>query len=76
MSGAEVAQVCLGVATVISAIAGLVVALRGQTIAAKTHDVVNGQAQLLQRAARASGRRAGVRATKAAQASRGRPPSG
>jgi hypothetical protein len=55
VSPAELIQLCLSAATLVSALTGLVVALRALEMGAKTHGLVNGQAEGIQALREAKG---------------------
>lgn len=59
-STSELAQILVALATLVSAIAGLVVAIRTGQKVAETHELVNGRTGLLLDATAASARSKGV----------------
>ena len=60
MTAAEVAQLCVGVATLVSAVASLVLAFRGHDLAVSTHALVNGQSENIQALREAKGHAEGL----------------
>jgi len=72
MTAAEVAQLCVGLATLLSAIASVILAIRGHELAVRTHTLVNGQSDTIQALREAKGHAEGLiageqLATKAAE---------
>jgi hypothetical protein len=62
----QIAQILLAAATLVTALAGLVVAARGHAVASETKTLVNGQAEQLNTLREAKGRAEGVIAGAAA----------
>lgn len=73
MSAAEAAQLLVAAATLVSSLAGLVIAVRTGSKTSATHDLVNGQSEALRAMSRAEGRATGVQEGIAIE--RDRPPS-
>jgi hypothetical protein len=57
---AEVAQLCVGLATLLSAIASVILAVRGHELAVRTHTLVNGQSDTIQALREAKGHAEGL----------------
>ena len=60
MTVAEVAQLCVGLATLLSAIASVILAVRGHELAVRTHTLVNGQSDTIQALREAKGHAEGL----------------
>lgn len=60
MTVAEIVQLCVGVATLLSAIASVVLAFRGHALAEQTHTLVNGQSETIQALREAKGHAEGL----------------
>jgi len=57
---AEVAQLCVGLATLLSAVASVILAVRGHELAIRTHTLVNGQSDTIQALREAKGHAEGL----------------
>jgi hypothetical protein len=57
---AELVQICVGLATLLSATASVILALRGHELAVKTHTLVNGQSETIQALREAKGHAEGL----------------
>lgn len=60
MTAAEITTLCVGVATLVSAVASLIVAIRGHELQAATHALVNGQSEGIQALREAKGHAEGL----------------
>ena len=60
MTVAEVAQLCVGLATLLSAVASVILAVRGHELAIRTHTLVNGQSDTIQALREAKGHAEGL----------------
>src|SRR6476660_2931730 len=76
VSAGEVAQLCVGVATLLSALATLYTALRGHDLAVSTHTLVNGQSETIQALREAKGHAEGLVAGEQMAARAARFPAG